>query len=129
MSTFAADLDRIAAKAGKSLEQTRRAVCIRLFSDIIAASPVDTGRFRGNWQTNVARPKDGALPIRARAAAEAEILVNLGSLGDVVYFANNLPYALRLEEGYSHQAPVGMVRTNVARFERLCAAEARKNRV
>jgi hypothetical protein len=127
--TFHADLERISRKVGQSLEKTHRMVCIQLFSGIVKASPVDTGRFRGNWQTRAALPASGTLPIRPAAAAEAEIHTNIGPLGGVTYFANNLPYALRLEEGYSRQAPVGMVRTNVARFERLVAAEGRRNRV
>ena len=37
--------------------------------------------------------------------------------GNVVYLTNNLPYAQRLEyEGWSKQAPAGMVRVNMARI-------------
>lgn len=129
MSTFHADLVAISKHVGQSLEKTYRQVCISLFSGIVKASPVDTGRFRGNWQTRAGSAAQGTLPIRPAAAAEAEILTGVGPLGGVTYFANNLPYALRLEEGYSRQAPVGMVRTNVARFESLVAAAGRRNRV
>lgn len=127
--TFSVDLARFAKKTGRSLEQTHREVCIELFRGVVMASPVDTGRFRGNWQASAAWPKSGTLPIRPAAAALAEIMTNVGPLGGVTYLANNLPYALRLEEGYSRQAPVGMVRVNVARFERMVASAARKNRV
>jgi hypothetical protein len=129
MSTFTADLARFAEKTGRSIERTHREVCIELFSGILKDSPVDTGRFRGNWQASARFPRTGTLPIRPAAVAQTEILTNVGPLGGVTYFANNLPYAMRLEEGYSRQAPVGMVRTNVARFERMVAAAARRNRV
>lgn len=41
---------------------------------------------------------------------------------------NNLPYAERLEYGWSNQAPQGMVRVNVARFNTLLEEEAAKVR-
>ena len=134
--SFAVDLERIAKKIGRSLDTTRRGVCIQLFSDVVALSPVDEGRFRGNWQTSVASPISGTTDRLDRASygsppgsdVKAEINNNLGQLGDVVYFTNNLPYALRLEYGHSGQAPAGMARVNVARFETLLAQEASKHK-
>ena len=45
--------------------------------------------------------------------------------GGVEYITNNLPYAERLEYGYSQQAPAGMVRVTAARFRELLARAAR----
>jgi hypothetical protein len=38
--------------------------------------------------------------------------------GEIIYLTNSLPYARRLEYGWSKQAPAGMVRITVANFER-----------
>lgn len=134
---FGAQLEAISKNIGLSLDQTRRGVSIALFGEVVERSPVDSGRFRGNWQTAANAQKttpitrDDKAPLGSPpgSAVQAEIDANLGKLGDIVYFTNNLPYAERLEYGYSGQAPAGMVRTSVSRFEGLVAAEAAKNKV
>lgn len=95
---------------------------------IVQRSPVDTGLFRGNWQVRVngrpvgpiqridKQPLGSSMGASERGAA----LVNLSAfkLGDHVWITNELPYAQRLEyEGYSKQAPNGMLR--LARLEWL----------
>ena len=58
--------------------------------------------------------------------ALAEVMANLGGLLDVVWFTNNLPYAERIEyDGWSRQAPEGMVRKHVAQWRRIVEAKAR----
>ena len=117
------------------LQRTRRGVILKLFSAVILDTPVLTGRLRGAWKTTEGAPAEGdrgevvdpsgALPIAEAAAAVAK------SEGDIpVYLTNNLPYAARIEfEGWSHtKAPQGMVRRNVARFNRLISIEAAKNK-
>jgi len=47
-------------------------------------------------------------------------------LGDIVYLANNLPYAQRLEDGWSQQAPEGMVKLTVQRFQQIADAVIRQ---
>jgi len=37
----------------------------------------------------------------------------------VIYLTNNLPYAQRLEEGYSQQAPAGMVALTIQEFQAI----------
>jgi hypothetical protein len=55
-----------------------------------------------------------------------EALANLGSMVDVVYMTNSLPYAEKIEyEGYSRQAPQGMLRANVAKWQRIVKAKAK----
>jgi hypothetical protein len=39
--------------------------------------------------------------------------------GDTIYLTNNLPYIRRLEEGYSQQAPAGMVALTVQEFAQV----------
>ncbi len=124
MSTdFERSIENFIKKAKKNPEQVVRQVTIKLYSQIIMASPVDTGRFRMNWQATYGTPATGVLigddPSGSRAIARATNFVMNSPEWDEFRFTNNLPYAERLEYGYSRQAPQGMVRITVSRFQRL----------
>lgn len=125
---FQRDLDAFHAKAMKYVDQVRRASILELFKLVIMATPVDTGRLRGNWQTTINSPAMSELERLDPngGIALAEVLANMGGLLDVVYFSNNLPYAERIEyEGWSAQAPEGMVRRHIAMWGRIVEAKAR----
>jgi hypothetical protein len=81
--------------------------------DVIKNSPVDTGRFKGNWNAALNAPN---LAIDLSSGAGLTEIANKIKIGDVFFFTNNLPYALRLEFGWSDQSPNGMVRLAVAKF-------------
>lgn len=124
---FESQLRGFGVKALDKVDKVRRASVLELFKLVIMATPVDTGRLRGNWQTTINSPA-GAVTTRddpSGAAALAEAMANLGSLADVVWFTNNLPYAERIEyEGWSRQAPEGMVRRHIAQWQRIVSAKA-----
>lgn len=124
---FESQLRGFGIKALDKVDKVRRASVLELFKLVIMATPVDTGRLRGNWQTTINSPA-GAATTRddpSGAAALAEAMANLGSLADVVWFTNNLPYAERIEyEGWSRQAPEGMVRRHIAQWQRIVSAKA-----
>jgi hypothetical protein len=85
----------------------------------VQASPVDTGRFKGNWQVTYGVPAASVRDIldKSGAVSGAEVAKVMSlPAGGVVYLANNLPYAQRLEYGWSKQAPAGMVRTALRQF-------------
>lgn len=130
MSKFTLDVKAFCEKAKKNPETVMRAVSMKLFSAIIKSSPVDTGRFRMNWQTSGATPKSGNVAgfdkSGSTAIASAQTFISNTQVWQEFTLTNNLPYAQRLEYGYSKQAPVGMVRVNVARFNTLLAEEAAK---
>jgi hypothetical protein len=83
-------------------------------------TPVDTGWARANWFVGIGRPstRDGNfLDPDSGDVAEANSAAETG-LGSVlaytlaagsVYITNNVPYILRLNDGYSQQAPAGFV--------------------
>jgi hypothetical protein len=130
--TFAADMARFAKLTNSSLDETGRAIALELFSSVIKDTPVDTGRARGNWQTSIGTAeqsevnRDGSAPALAELASE----VRGFTMGKVIYLANNLPYIYRLEyDGWSRQAPAGMVRKNVARIQSIVRKAASENRV
>lgn len=81
---------------------------------VVQKSPVDTGRFRGNWIVSVDSPNltetqqtdvNGSATINKGMAAIEAFDIN----NSRIYIQNNLPYGNRLENGWSKQAPNGMV--------------------
>lgn len=85
-----------------------------------AAKNYTGGRFRGNWQVSFDRPAVGAIDRVDKAgtatlAAGRDVLANYdsGEYGSI-WFTNNVPYAQRLEYGWSKQAPAGIVRVVAA---------------
>ena len=116
--TFALDLNKAIEKAKDKAELVTRKITLELFSNVILKSPVDTGRFRANWNcsigsvdksTSAETDKEGAGSIgRVRAEVTKYTLD-----GRSIYLANSLPYAERLENGWSDQAPQGMVRLSI----------------
>ena len=93
---------------------------------ILKRSPVETGRFRGNWQFTFNSPAMGQLANTSPPNAELMNAANNLEAGTVFYMTNNLPYAERLEFGYSNQAPAGMVRVTLQELEQVLQIEAGK---
>lgn len=113
-----ADFSGWIAEEKRQLEKLVGTLSRRLSSDILSrlvlASPVDTGRFRGNWQMDVGRFIDDELAIEDKSGAitisrELAKLRGSSSPFTIVTIQNNLPYAGRLNDGHSRQAPAGFV--------------------
>jgi hypothetical protein len=142
--SFTLDVRNFVEKTKKNNETVMRQVSLKLFSAIIKASPVDTGRFRMNWQATYSVPAKSVL-----AGSDPTGAAAINTMADVVLknplwfdfvLANNLPYANVIEYGgypgdgpntvggYSRQAPQGVVRVNVIRFQQLIDEEAAKVR-
>ena len=128
--SFSVDVSEWIDKATEAPETIVRGTAIKLFSGIIKSSPVDEGTFRANWfvsgespSTQVNESASGAeAGILARTQSDVNALIDW----EAITLTNNLPYARRLEFGYSDQAPQGMVRVNAIRFNELIKEEARK---
>lgn len=135
MSKFTLDVKAFCEKAKKNPEIVMRQVSIKLFRSIILSSPVDTGRFRNNWfagagatpspETTSYAGREGTAAVNRMTKVVSE---SRGYGWTELTLTNNLPYAQRLEYGWSKQAPFGMVRMNVSRFNNLLAEEAAKVR-
>jgi hypothetical protein len=114
---FSIPLGQLAEKIKADLDTVVRKATFTVFSKVNLKSPVDTGRFRHNWNvsqgtvdTTTTEGTD-----QTRAAAQIAKVWTL-PLGGVTYMANSLPYAARLEHGYSQQAPQGMVKLSAVEF-------------
>lgn len=121
--SFTQQLQRFAGQTLDDMDEVFRRVMIEIGSTVIRLSPVDTGRFRGNWQFTVDHPAAASLntfdqqghDTIARLVADVQHL----SFGQTAYLVNNLLYAIPLEYGHSGQAPAGMVRITLAGFQHL----------
>lgn len=122
MSRWSIPLERLAERAGLKLDTVTRKVTLDLFTSVVQKSPVDTGRFKGNWNVSTTTPNVSvsATINGARGLTEAQKALGIPA-GGVVYLSNGLPYARRLEFGYSGQAPAGMVRLSVREFRQFVA--------
>lgn len=142
--SFALDVKAFCDKAKKNPEIVMRQVSLKLFSAIIKSSPVDTGRFRMNWQASGSTPASGTTVATDQGggkaiSAVAEYVLKAPDWHEFT-LANNLPYANAIEYGgypgdgpntvggFSRQAPQGCVRVNVARFQLLIDNESAKVR-
>lgn len=142
--SFALDVRNFVEKTKRNNETVMRAVSLKLFSAIIKASPVDTGRFRMNWQATYSIPASGVVsgvdPSGSSAIGAMSTVVLKNPFWFDFVLTNNLPYANVIEYGgypgdgpntaggFSRQAPQGVVRINVARFQKLIDEEAAKVR-
>ena len=123
MAGFANQMKAWERKTERKMDLAVRKIALEMFRKIILKSPVDTGRFRGNWQLAIGSVPEGTLELddktgTATIAKGAATVMGINA-GDTIYFANNLPYARRLEEGYSQQAPAGMVALTIQEFQSI----------
>lgn len=122
--SFKGDLLAFAEKSKENMAEVTRKVVQEVGAKIVERSPVGDGslwksppppgyaggRFRGNWQYGFNASPTGDLP-DIDPTGEVSIQRIGAVLGEpgLHYIVNGLPYAQRLENGWSTQAPAGMV--------------------
>ena len=99
-------------------EKIVRGTLLSLSSAVVKDTPVVSGRLRSNWIPSINAPKSNEVGVTSEAGVISEIsaVVSNIKLGDTFYLTNNLPYAVRIEYGYSKKFPEGMLRRNVAKY-------------
>lgn len=135
--TFALDLKAFAKKAGENSDTLVKSIVIRVAAELDKRSPVGDasywkhpppkgyvgGRFRGNWQLGV-----GVRPTGETGRIDQTGTATLGTItakipvhpaGQVFFLSNNVPYAQRIENGWSRQAPTGLVGLTAVMFQRI----------
>lgn len=147
MATFSAQINAWIEKTKGDADKIVRYALMTLDSRLVQRSPVGDasywkhpappgytgGRFRGAWQMSEWAPqisgagldrvssggngiidKDGSATLAAHAS-----VVSAAKAGRVYYLYNPLPYAKRIEEGWSRQAPVGLVALTVVEWNNI----------
>ena len=135
--SFSMQIAEFIAKTKASQDLVVRSITKKIDDKIVGRSPVGDakywkskpppgyagGRFRANWQLSIGSPTAGVLNLidkdgSATIAAHGSV-ISTAKAGDVIYLVNNLPYARRIEEGWSRQAPVGVVALTVVEFRTI----------
>ena len=89
-----------------------RTIALALLSEVDQRSPVLSGRFRGNNIVSIGSPVY-ATSVDVDPGGNETIRRGMAALSGLepytqVFIQNNLPYAERLENGWSDQAPTGI---------------------
>ncbi|WP_158569429.1 hypothetical protein [Duganella sp. BJB475] len=84
------------------------------------------GRFRANWQMSIGAPPSGTLSGIDQSEGGTQTIDSHAAVytsvqaGQVIYLVNNLPYAKRIENGWSRrQAPIGIVALTVLEWQKI----------
>lgn len=135
MSKFGQDIKKWAEKVKAGEDQVIRSALFQVSGEIIKRTPVGNpalwqskppkgyvgGTARGNWLYSInkinpthskkLKDKSGTATLNKLAEGIAN------ATGNVFYLTNSVPYIMRLEyQGWSTQAPAGMVRVSVLEF-------------
>ncbi len=129
--TKAGNLKR-GVKYAKPLTKTERDQNFNV-NGLIAGRDYVGGRFRANWNFSIGSVDNSFRihpdPTGTEATARLVAGVIEFKAGQTAFIVNNLPYAIPLEFGHSTQAPGGMVRVTVARFQQIVLEAIRNNQV
>lgn len=90
-----------------------RAKALAIFEYCVEHSPVDSGAYRASWNISEGSPEYKWVGRQPRNSRELDppFAPKLSTLFYRTFFVTNgAPYALRLEQGWSEQAPLGVVR-------------------
>jgi hypothetical protein len=140
MGTFAADIRAWGEKTKDDADKVVRFALMTIDGKLVQRSPVGDakywkhpapagysgGAFRGAWQVAIGSPASGLSGVidkdgTATLAAHASVIAS-AKAGQVQYLTNNKPYAKRIEQGWSRQAPVGLVALTVVEWNNIVDA-------
>ena len=136
--SFTLDMKKFTEKTTSNIELAIKSIVAGVAESVIEMSPVGDatawkspppigytgGRFRGNWDYgfNAAPNTEYAIIDKSGSISMGRIdtkLVGKKMAGNVHFLANNLPYAQRLEDGWSNQAPQGMIQLTVIKWQSI----------
>ncbi|NUF23728.1 HK97 gp10 family phage protein [Acinetobacter oleivorans] len=95
----------------KKAEDQVKKITMDTVQSLVVSSPVDTGTYRASHIVSIGSGDYGIKGPETNAPQDAAIQAVKFKLGNLVYIQNNQPYAERLENGWSDQAPQGIYST------------------
>lgn len=119
-NSFSRRIQFASGRISANVERIVRGAALVLDTEVVTRTPVDTGRARSNWLVSIGQPI--LQPIEPYAPGDAGstagVNVNMAlqqgseAIGRYrisnnldIFVTNNVPYILRLDEGWSLQAP------------------------
>lgn len=130
MAGFAKDIAAWSDKTRVKIETAIRKIALDVFTEVVLKTPVDEGTARGNWLVAIGEIPTGTIefddPTGTATISKIQAETMKLQAGEVIYLTNSLPYILRLENGWSQQAPQGMVKLTVQRWRPIVDAVARE---
>ncbi|RPD86273.1 HK97 gp10 family phage protein [Neisseria weixii] len=105
--------DMFADLVEQEADKLYRSFAITCLNNIVMRSPVDTGRYRGSHVLSIGAPDysqgeaDKAGSMTLQAGIQTLKGVPVGKMPKV-FIQTNLPYAMRIENGWSKQAAQGV---------------------
>lgn len=128
--SFALDMSKLINKTHSNVDKVTRKIVFDVMRSVIKKSPVDTGRFKGNWQYGTGEMPTGTLDIYDADGRGTQVhlmgQVPQQAAGKLHYIVNNLPYSIRIENGYSSQAPFGMVGLTISEYQGIVRQAAQE---
>lgn len=126
---FADEIKSFERTVVTSSESVIEKIFIKASNHIIDKTPVLSGLARSNWFTKIdgySTKKTDDTRAKLKRKKEAREIAKRFKLGSYITLTNNLPYIERLENGWSKQAPVGMVKVAYSLLNRWIETEVRK---
>ena len=134
MAHWTMDLSKYAKNKEHEIAEVRKSYACALYSSIVKKTPVDTGRARGNWNISVGHDVTTTTENTTQQfQSVAQVPEPKGD--ESIYISNNIEYITKLEyggypknpkggsgktvNGYSKQAPEGMVGVTLANSENI----------
>ena len=128
--SFSSDIKKFAEKAKIGYNDAVNISLLNVSRSIVFMTPVDEGRARGNWFASLSSYPTATSDSKAVNMSQVQAVTE-NAAGKVFYLTNNLPYIRKLEyggypnpssgdktiNGFSTQAPKGMVRISIENFE------------
>ena len=103
------------------INQEVRAASLNILRLLVKATPVDTGRAKGNWFVSTGASNRDVSDNRRASTAVSEGNSVIASAIRISYptitVSNNLPYIERLNDGHSEQAPAKFVELAIQRVQ------------
>lgn len=137
---FEAQMVAFAENGKRALQEMTKMILLEIGIRIVNRSPVGDppswkrqppwmpknympGTFKNNWQLTVDVPGSDHFftpdPSGNLSITRIALAIPRWPAGHVYYFSNNLPYARALEDGWSRQAPAGIVALTTVEFQSI----------
>lgn len=117
---FERRMRRLGARVEQGASRVVRETALAILAEVVIATPVDTGRARGNWNVGLGVAPDpspeeqqATLDPSGQVALQRGAAVIAARRDEAIFLSNNVPYIEQLNAGSSAQAPALFVEKSV----------------